>query len=214
METTHEDDAHGSQSAALEHPYVLTDDQVRAFFFDGWLQIPDFYSPDTLREISRSTDALEELCAAGPSPVGEMANGVVCKRVVLDTLTGRHVPTRVENFVESSPFFANLKFPLEHLVGRLFDDTDHPARLYTEKIEWTQTGGNGYFPHYDGPSCALLGLASEFITVAVAIDNQTVESGYHPRRVAAAPMPRSNAGCRSSGCWRRSGWRWARRGDR
>jgi hypothetical protein len=49
METTHEDDAHGSQSAALEHPYVLTDDQVRAFFFDGWLQIPDFYSPDTVR---------------------------------------------------------------------------------------------------------------------------------------------------------------------
>jgi hypothetical protein len=76
-----------------------------------------------LREISRSTDALEELCAAGPSPVGEMANGVVCKRVVLDTLTGRHVPTRVENFVESSPFFAKLKLPLEHLVGQLFDDT-------------------------------------------------------------------------------------------
>jgi 2-aminoethylphosphonate dioxygenase len=66
---------------------------------------------------------------------------------------------------------------LERLVGELFDGVGQPAKLYKEKIVYKRPGGNGYAPHYDGPSCALPGLASEFITVEIAIDDQTVENG-------------------------------------
>eukprot|EP00037_Helgoeca_nana_P025514 m.280644 g.280644 ORF g.280644 m.280644 type:complete len:66 (-) comp26974_c0_seq65:3060-3257(-) len=49
--------------------------------------------------------------------------------------------------------------------------TSHSDTLHKEKLVFKPPGGNGYSPHYDGPSCALLGLASECITVAAAIDS-------------------------------------------
>ena len=50
-------------------------------------------------------------------------------------------------------------------------------KRYKEKIVFKRPGGNGYAPHYDGPSCALPGLATTFITVEIAVDDQTVENG-------------------------------------
>ena len=144
---------------------------------------------------------------------------IIVKRSEIDRVTGRRwnrkLPGRVEDFVDSSPFFTSLLPRLERLVGELFDDesrtssrhvmhmepcpNEHnmalvtfsscsfmylshgnletPAKLFKEKIIYKRPGGTGYAPHYDGPSCALSGLAKNFITVGVSIDDQTPENG-------------------------------------
>jgi 2-aminoethylphosphonate dioxygenase len=151
----------------------LTEEQIRQYFFDGCLLLPDFFSPDELSEIQSWTDELEELAEGIPTKDLFAATGIFKS---LETAGGQKRVCRVEHFVPFHGGWTQLSKRIGAVVGQLFPD-DQPAFLYKEKINFKRPQGRGYAPHYDGPSPAHMGLAKEFITAQVAIDEQTPENG-------------------------------------
>lgn len=159
--------------AMLPPRYTLSEEQERAYFFDGFLLIPGFFTATEVAAMQQAAAELEEDAAAG----GCRFPGCEVKRMEVQE-GGRRLPHRLENFASSCPALGAAVVPrLEALVGQLFCDDGRAAHLYKEKIVYKRRGGAGYAPHYDGPSVAQPGLARDFITAQVALDDQTPLNG-------------------------------------
>ena len=163
----------------------LTEEQLRQYFFDGCLLLSDFLSPEELQQLRSYSDELEDYV---------MSPGFSNPLSILPFQPSRHmektdsqdrVLCRIENFVPHHKGLSALSETIGRVVGQIFhhayaesaDDPVQPACLFKEKINFKRPGGKGYAPHYDGPSPAVFGLATEFITAQLAIDEQTPENG-------------------------------------
>lgn len=147
-------------------PHTLTQEQKDNFERDGYLLIKDFFTPEETALIRGFAEDVS--CWGPPTPQLRYTQHY-------EIANGERTLCRVENFVN---FHAGLekvaRGRLMDAIGQLFGE---PARLFKEKINYKMPGGGGYYPHYDGPSTASVGLAETFITAQVAIDKQTVENG-------------------------------------
>jgi ectoine hydroxylase-related dioxygenase (phytanoyl-CoA dioxygenase family) len=87
--------------------------------------------------------------------------------------------TRVENFVLSHNDWVDMCNKISDAVGLVCDSEVGSPRwpLYKEKLNLKPAGGSGYAPHLDTPSLRVVGLAQEFVTVMIAIDDMTPENG-------------------------------------
>ncbi|KNC83396.1 hypothetical protein SARC_04362, partial [Sphaeroforma arctica JP610] len=87
--------------------------------------------------------------------------------------------TRLENFVGTHPKWKELCLDiLEAAVSDICGyKSQHNWCLYKEKLNIKPPGGMGFAPHLDAPSLQVTGLAKEFVTVMVAIDDMTVRNG-------------------------------------
>jgi len=86
---------------------------------------------------------------------------------------GERMLTRTENFLDYQPQLASLcTGPLLHAVSQLFGEH---ASLFKEKINYKPPGGAGFAAHQDTP--AYIGLATEHVSVMLAIDAAPRQSG-------------------------------------
>jgi len=89
--------------------------------------------------------------------------------------SSRQALCRVENF---AGWHGGLEcLAKERLIPLVSELLGEEGVLFKEKLNIKPPGGKGYAAHYDGPSAAAIGLAKTFITVQVAVDEQTVNNG-------------------------------------
>lgn len=82
---------------------------------------------------------------------------------------------RVENF---TPLHGGLSLIAERVGTLASAALGKKAVLFKEKINIKPPQGRGYGAHYDGPSAAAMGFGPQhFVTVQIAVDNQTIENG-------------------------------------
>ncbi|KAL0480953.1 hypothetical protein AKO1_013613 [Acrasis kona] len=87
--------------------------------------------------------------------------------------SGDKIMCRSENFVNFHENMRNLAMnSILNVVSQLFGEK---AVLFKEKINYKLPGGAGFAAHQDSP--AYIGLATDHISVMVAIDEATVENG-------------------------------------
>jgi hypothetical protein len=88
------------------------------------------------------------------------------------------VLTRLENFVPHHDTWKSVcgtNGALSVVLGEVFNTPPWP--LYKEKLNLKPPGGKGFAPHLDAPSLQQTGLADDFVTVMIAIDDMTSMNG-------------------------------------
>jgi hypothetical protein len=141
--------------------------QLDAFQRDGFLIVPRLFTPDEAHLLGASIDAL----AARPPEAGKQMAYFEDSILV----PGTRVLSRIERFAEYDlRLGALVRDPrIVDLTSALLGER---AVLFKEKINFKMPGGGGFTPHQDiQPGWDT--YASYFISVLIAIDNNTAENG-------------------------------------
>ena len=113
---------------------TLTEDHLRDYFFNGFINIPDFF---TKMEILNLQIWSEEVCYLE----GDAA---------YETAAGERVLCRKENFVDAHEGWNSIaRGRIAHVVGQLVDGDK--ACLFKEKINYKAPGGGGRVNLYFQP---------------------------------------------------------------
>jgi hypothetical protein len=143
------------------------DEQLRHFERDGFLIVSRLFTPAEADALRASIDEL----ASRPPEVGRQM--AYFEDSVL--VPGTRVLSRIERFAEYEPRLGSLvRDPrIVDLTSALLGDH---AVLFKEKINFKMPGGGGFTPHQDiQPGWDT--YASYFISVLIAIDDNTAENG-------------------------------------
>ena len=146
---------------------MLTEDQRRAFYRDGFLIVRALFASPEVRELS---DWIDDL-AARPPEIGRQMT--YFEESLLDP--ARRVLSRIEKFAEFHPGLgAFVRSP--RIVQPVAELLGEDAVLFKDKINFKMPGGGGFSPHQDiQPGWDA--YASYFISVMIAVDPNTVENG-------------------------------------
>jgi 2-aminoethylphosphonate dioxygenase len=147
------------------HVPNLDEWQIGDFAREGFLITPGVFASDEMAAIS----AWAEELAARPEEPGR--HWVYHEKSRLDA--GADLISRIENIAPFHDGFAELARALQAPVGQLLGEE---AVLFKEKINFKMPGGDGFKPHQDSQA-GWERYASFFITVAVCIDEATIENG-------------------------------------
>lgn len=139
--------------------------QIADFERDGFLTVSGAFDAEEMAAIARWTDEL----ALMPEESGR--HWVYHEKSRLDP--DRDLIARIENIGPYHAGFAELAEALRASVGQLLGEE---AVLFKEKINFKMPGGDGFKPHQDAQA-GWEAYASYFITVAVCIDEATLENG-------------------------------------
>jgi 2-aminoethylphosphonate dioxygenase len=147
------------------HSPRLDDEQIASFARDGFLIVRDAFDADEMAMIAGWADEL----AARPEESGR--HWVYHEKSRLDP--DLELISRIENIAPFHDGFAELARALQGPVGQLLGEE---AVLFKEKINFKMPGGDGFRPHQDSQA-GWERYASFFITVALCIDEATLENG-------------------------------------
>ena len=175
------------------YPYLLTQLQRNAYARYGFLKLCNLLAFEGV-----APTTLSEWCAdiaTWSAEVGQEAGTWLQHQELVD---GQKVICRTENYVNSHEQLSKLvKTGLSSVVGQLLGQE---ATLFKDKVNYKQAGGGGFACHQDTP--AYIGMATEHVTVMVAVDAATEENGC--LQVALPPRrgtePSSDASVSSAGC--------------
>lgn len=156
----------GHSTTPLQNRY-LSESELSAFGRDGFLVIKNLYAPEEIRRVS---EWIDELAAAADG--GKMV--VHHEESVIEK--GRRLLARIEQFADHHAGLAAF-IRDERLVGRGSELLGEPAALFKEKINFKLPGGGGFKPHQDIQPAQWDDYASYFISVVVAVDENTEENG-------------------------------------
>ena len=165
-----------TSAARLRGP--LSAEQVAAFDQTGWTVAEGLFSADEVKAMSDWTDELENRT--------EVVGGhwVYRQPSLLDP--SKKVIQRIENFVPTHAEYEALanSSRLSDAMAQLLGE---PARLFKEKINFKEPGGEGFKLHQD-QQAGWGRYAPLFVTAMVCIDPSTLENGCLE---LAADLPRS-----------------------
>jgi hypothetical protein len=147
------------------HAPRLVDEQIASFARDGFLVVREAFGRDEIAAIASWSDEL----AARPEASGK--HWVYHETSRLEP--GVALISRIENIAPFHEGFAELTEALRGSVGQLLGEE---AVLFKEKINFKMPGGDGFKPHQDSQA-GWERYAGFFITVAVCIDEATLENG-------------------------------------
>jgi ectoine hydroxylase-related dioxygenase (phytanoyl-CoA dioxygenase family) len=167
-----------SNAARLRGP--LSAQQLDTFDQTGWTVAEGLFSPEEVQAISDWSDELQ----AREEVVG--GHWIYRQANLLDP--SKKVIQRIENFVPSHAGFAELANAsrLSDAMTQLFGE---PSRLFKEKINFKEPGGEGFKLHQD-QQAGWGRYAPFFITAMVCIDPSTLENGCLE---LSADLPRATA---------------------
>lgn len=133
----------------------------------GWVALPGFFSPTTMRELHRYTDDMTAL----PEVAG--AHMVYREQSLLDPAA--KVIQRIENFCPYHRGFDGLirGSAIERAVAQVMGG---PVVLFKDKINFKMPGGGGFEAHQD-QQAGWSTYAPLFVTAMVSIDAATLENG-------------------------------------
>lgn len=145
----------------------LSAEQVAGFDKSGWTIAEGLFSPEEVQAISDWTDELETRT--------EVVGGHWMYRQPSLLDPSRKVIQRIENFVPTHAAFEQLanQSRLSEAMTQLFGE---PSRLFKEKINFKEPGGEGFKLHQD-QQAGWGRYAPLFITAMVCIDPSTIENG-------------------------------------
>jgi len=145
----------------------LSVDERAAFERDGFLILRSVFGEAEIAAHGRAVDAL----ANRPPEVGRQM--VYFEDSV--AAPGTRVLSRIEKFADYEPALAALVFD-RRIVAPSAELLGDRAMLFKEKINFKLPGGGGFTPHQDiQPGWD--SYASYFLSVLVAIDENTIENG-------------------------------------
>ena len=146
---------------------VLSDAQIRFFKERGHLVVRDFFAPT---EVSALPKWIDDICQL-PLEKGKQMVYLEEK----ETTAGKRPINRIEKFVDvharMNAFLRDSDLP--RCVGQLLGE---PVVLFKEKVNFQPAGGGGIAAHQD-VQAGWLTYAKEFISVAVTIDESTLQNG-------------------------------------
>jgi hypothetical protein len=143
---------------------VLTDQQVADFDRDGYVLVPGAFKGADAETLVRWVTEVQTL----PEEVGK--HWVFHEKSSLD---GSELINRIEYISPFHAGFAELSNALKSPCAQLFGED---AVLFKEKINFKMPGGGGFEPHQDSQAGWDI-YASNFISVALCIDEATEENG-------------------------------------
>lgn len=145
----------------------LSPGSLDVFDKSGWTLVPGFYSAEEVKAISDWTDELQNRT--------EVVGGHWVYRQPSLIEPGRKVIQRIENFCPTHARFDELasRSRLSQAVAQLLDE---PVHLFKEKINFKESGGEGFKLHQD-QQAGWGRYAPLFVTVMVCIDPSTIENG-------------------------------------
>jgi ectoine hydroxylase-related dioxygenase (phytanoyl-CoA dioxygenase family) len=145
-----------------------TDEQTHFFMVAGQLLVHDVF-PDNL--VEQLTAEFEEL-EARPEEKGGIW------QYFETTTTGEEVTSRLENFIYHMPEdSATRKLVLEDIPKIVESLIGEEVVLFKEKINFKKPGSAGFEPHQDAQAGWLSYGLTNFVNVAIGIDEMTVENG-------------------------------------
>jgi ectoine hydroxylase-related dioxygenase (phytanoyl-CoA dioxygenase family) len=147
------------------HAPRLVDEQITSFAREGFLVVRDAFDRDEIAAVAAWSDEL----AVRPEEPGK--HWVYHEKSRLEP--GVDLISRIENIAPFHDGFAELTEALRGSVGQLLGEE---AVLFKEKINFKMPGGDGFKPHQDSQA-GWERYAGLFITVAVCIDEATLENG-------------------------------------
>ena len=140
---------------------------LSTFSRDGSVLIPNFLDENDIADMRAW---VTDVASWSPASVGlgyTLHHETVCD--------GTRLLCRVENF---TPLHGGLASISERAAALASAALGRKALLFKEKINIKPPQGRGYGAHYDGPSAAAMGFgAQNFVTVQIAVDDQSVENG-------------------------------------
>lgn len=152
-----------------------------AYHRDGYVLLPNFLTPG---EVDLLDQEIRRICLHHPE--------VMTFEQSVDG-NNRKVMHKISNFLEKSPLFSAVAFAprllavIAHIVGE-------EVVLCTDKINFKQPGGRGFYPHQD-MSGVWMKYMSNILSVFLAIDAATplngcleVAPGHHRRGLLSAYM--------------------------
>jgi hypothetical protein len=174
-------------------PPILTPEERARYDLNGCLLLKGFFNAEDTHDIRKWVNSLETWCPPTPEEQVDGRHYTFHYETLKDGDGGggaRPALCRIENF---TPWHGGLEsVALERLAPLCSELLGEEATLFKEKLNIKPgSGGKGYAPHYDGPSAAALNLAKTFITVQVAVDEQTVSNGCMQVVVPRSAWPTS-----------------------
>jgi 2-aminoethylphosphonate dioxygenase len=140
----------------------LTSDQVSFFNSNGYLAVPGLFNIDEVSLLSEYSDDLE----VWPEVRGKYMKYYEDDKALIN---------RIENFL---PYHHKMNALLHQsrFVERLSLLFDDAPVLFKDKINYKKPGGSDFKPHQD-IQAGWQTYAQNFISVAIALDETTVENG-------------------------------------
>ena len=143
---------------------MLTAQQKKTWDEQGFLHIPDFFSPEDLANWTHELTEWPETPGKWMKYFERSEDGEQDRMLC-----------RVEYFLAFHEGWRSVIHDprLMHILGELFGE---PAILFKEKLNFKLPGGNGFTAHQDAPAFASFGQDFH-ITAMVSVDATTVENG-------------------------------------
>lgn len=174
-----EEETDAETEAAFGPGPALTEEVLASYRANGWVLFERAVTPDALRELTLSADAVRDAAEAEAAVAGATSEEPP-RPVAYERLgSGERVCCRVEGFAnelpEARPWAMLGRSWLRRAAARLLGAREG-AVMFKEKVNFKHAGGGGgYAPHTDGASAAAHGCgATEFITAMVAVTDHGV----------------------------------------
>jgi hypothetical protein len=143
---------------------ALAPEEVDAYARDGYVLRRNAFPADAVALLAAWTDEI----AAAPEVSGR--HWVYHEKSLLD---GADLISRIERL---EPFHPGFRALVDALAPAAAQALGEPAVLFKEKVNFKMPGGDGFKPHQDSQA-GWEKYARRFVTVALAIDDSTLENG-------------------------------------